>query len=71
MSKKINQVIKDKKGDIKKVKFEGNSSFTNYERAINMAEKGQIENTHVYHINNKKYLRSDPDNSKKNNLDNL
>ena len=72
MGKKIVDAQQDQKGNIKSVKFNGNNSFTPVEKAIEMAENGKIDHTHVVHKQNgTKYLRSNPDNKTNNNLDEM
>ena len=67
--KKIIKTKLNENGIVERIKFEGNSSFTDIDVAINMTEKGQVEDVHVVKLpNGKKYLRSNPDNQKKNNL---
>jgi hypothetical protein len=70
--KKIVEVKKDKAGNIEKVRFEGNKTFTPKEKAINLAEKGKIPGVHVVHPNKgEEHLRSNPDGDKDNNLGEL
>jgi hypothetical protein len=63
----------DSKGNITAVKLSGNSSYTSVETAIKMADKGQIDNAHAVHPKGatKDYLRTNPDDSKGNNLDEM
>ena len=62
----------DSEGDITHVLFEGNARFTSVETAIPMADRGEIENTHVVRARDKKvHLRTDPDGRKSNNLDDM
>ncbi len=62
----------DEDGDITHVLLEGNSRFTPVETAIPMADRGEIENTHVVRRHNAKtYLRTNPDGRHNNNLDHL
>ncbi|MCG8606124.1 DUF3892 domain-containing protein [bacterium] len=70
--KKIVDAEADSKGNISKVRFRGNRTFTPIDTAIRMAERGKIENAHV--VKPKKgdpYLRSNPDRRKGNNLDEM
>ena len=70
MSKKIVDARADSDGDITAIRFEGNKNFTPLDTAIRMAERGQIENTHVSHTGEgRPYLRTNPDGREKNNLD--
>lgn len=60
----------DSEGNIAYVKFKDNERFTSVERAIKMADKGDIANAHAVRASNKKpHLRSNPDRNSKNNLD--
>lgn len=63
----------DDDGDITHVKFKGNSRFTPVDQAIPMAERGEIKNTHAVHPTDgrKDHLRTNPDNRKRNNLDDM
>ena len=70
--KRIIDARADGEGDITHVKFKGNSRFTPVEQAIPMAERGEIENTHVVRARDKKvHLRTNPDRSESNNLDDM
>lgn len=70
--KKIVDAKADNDGNIRHVRFEGNQNFTNLEKAIEMAEDGKIENAHsVTRSDGSKYLRSNPDGKKSNNLDEM
>lgn len=73
MVKKVIDAKQDSKGNIKEVKLSGNKSFTPIDTAIKMADKGQIANAHAVHpkASIKPYLRTNPDNQKKNNLDDM
>ncbi|GHA63497.1 DUF3892 domain-containing protein [Photobacterium aphoticum] len=72
MTKQIIAARKNSKGNITKVRFKGNSTFTSLETAIKMAKRGQIENTHSVKAKNKSpHIRTNPDKSKTNNLDEL
>ncbi|TMP88007.1 DUF3892 domain-containing protein [Pseudoalteromonas ruthenica] len=62
----------DSKGNITHVKLDGNSSFTSVQKAMPIAERGDIQNAHVVHrkhTNN--YIRTNPDKSHANNLDEM
>lgn len=60
----------DKDGDITHVQFEGNTRYTSVERAIPMAERGDIANTHVVNRSNAKpHLRTNPNGRERDNLD--
>jgi len=71
--KEIIDARADADGDITHVKFKGNQNFTPVNKAIPMAERGEIKDTHVVHPNDgrKPHLRTDPDGRKINNLDNM
>ena len=70
--KRIVDARADSEGDITHVLFEGNSRFISVETAIPMADRGEIENTHVVRARDKKvHLRTDPDGRKSNNLDDM
>ncbi|ODS24769.1 hypothetical protein AB835_01560 [Candidatus Endobugula sertula] len=73
MSKKVVDAKQDSKGNITAVKLSGNSSYTPVETAMKMADKGQIENAHSVRPKNgtKSHLRTNPDNQKGNNLDEM
>ncbi len=69
--KTIVDAKRDSDGNIS-VRLEGNTSFTSQERAMDMAERGQIENAHVVHLRNgSRFLRSNPDQEQGNNLDEM
>jgi len=72
MKKKIVDAQQDPGGNISAVKFEGNKNFTPVKKAIEMAEMDKIINVHAVHKKDgDKYLRSNPDNKKRNNLDDM
>ncbi len=73
MGKKVIDAKQDNKGNITAVKLSGNSSFTPVETAMGMADKGQIDNAHTVRPKNgtKAHLRTNPDNRKGNNLDEM
>lgn len=72
MGKKIVDAQQDQNGNISAVKFKDNKNFTSREKAIEMAEKGKIDNAHAVHKKDGNiYLRSNPDKIKKNNLDDM
>ncbi|MEP0314209.1 MAG: DUF3892 domain-containing protein [Hyphomonas sp.] len=69
-TRKIVDARADKDGDITHVKFKGNERFTSVERAIPIADRGEIENTHVVRRENAKtHLRTNRDGRERNNLD--
>ena len=63
----------DADGDITHVKFADNQRFTSVERAMPMADRGEIENTHVVRPadGRKDHLRTNADGRKRNNLDDM
>ena len=70
--KKVVAVKKDEKGRISAVRFEENKNFTSLETAIRIAERNEIENIHVLtRKDRKKWLRSNPNKEKKDNLQEL
>ena len=70
MLKKIVDAKMDSDGDITAVLFDRNITFTPLETAIRMADKGQIENTHVSHTGaGRPYLRTNPNGKEQDNLD--
>lgn len=73
MSKKVIVDAKgDSDGDTVSVLFQGNSTYTPVETAIEMARKDQIENAHVSHTGrgaDKEYLRTNPNGLECDNLD--
>ncbi|NEP13919.1 MAG: DUF3892 domain-containing protein [Symploca sp. SIO1A3] len=59
-------------GNISHIKLEGNQNFTRIERAIEMAEKGKLENVHIVNQQDgSQYLRTNPDGEIQNNLDTM
>lgn len=68
--RKIVGVRQDKDGDITHVKLEGNERVTPLDKAVRMAERGEIEKVHTVKGENKTFLRSDRDGTEDNNLDN-
>lgn len=62
----------DSEGDITHVKFDGNTNFTSIDRAIPIADRGEIDNAHVVRRQGAKiHLRTNPDGAKGNNLDTM
>lgn len=63
----------DADGDITHVLLDGNTRFTNVDRVIPMAERGEIANTHVVHPSDGRanHLRTNPDGRQINNLDDM
>ena len=70
--KKIVDARADAKGNIKSVRFEGNSTFTPTETAVRLAQQGKISNAHAVQPKGRDpYLRTNPDDKKGNNLDDM
>ena len=71
--RKIVDARADGEGDITHVRFKGNSRFTPVKRAIPIAERGEVVDTHVVHPRDgrKVHLRTDPDGRARNNLDTM
>jgi len=68
--KEIIDARADRNGDITHVLFKGNQRFTPVERAIGMADRGEIKDTHVVRRHNTRpHLRTDADGRQRNNLD--
>lgn len=62
----------DSEGDITHVRLSGNQRFTPVEKAIEMADRGEIANAHsVRRSNAKTHLRTNPDGKLSNNLDDM
>lgn len=71
-TKRIVAAINDEKNRIKAVRFEGNKTFTPLDKAIEMADKGMIERTHVVRRENARtHIRTNADGVQKNNLDDI
>lgn len=71
MGKKIVNAKADSKGNIEAVQFAGNTTFTPQKTAVKMAERGEIDNAHAVHTKSGSHLRSNPDQKKGNNLDEM
>ena len=72
MGKKIVDAHANKDGDITAVRFEGNTTFTQLDKAIGMADRGEVDNAHAVHPKDgRPYLRTNPDSQKNNNLDDM
>ena len=70
--RKIIDAKADADGDISHVLFEGNQRFTSVGRAIPIADRGEIENTHVVRARDKKtHLRTNPNSLSSDNLDDM
>lgn len=70
--RKIVAARADKKGNITHVKLDRNTNYTSVEVAIPMADRGEIDNTHVVRAPGKKtHLRTNPDGRTGNNLDDM
>lgn len=72
MAKKVVDATSDSKGRTTSVRLSGNKTDTPIDRAIRMAERGEIKNAHAVRPQcGKPYLRTNPDGKSKNNIDNL
>lgn len=72
MPKKIIDARADITGKITHIKCEGNKNFIPIKIAIRMTKNGAFSNIHVVkNKNGTTYLRSNPDHSKNNNLDEM
>lgn len=70
--RKIVDAVANEKGNITKVKLQGNKTFTPLETAIRMAERGQIDAVPVKETKTTKaHLRTPPNNKTTDNLDDL
>ena len=70
--RKVVDAREDANRNISHVLLEGNQRFTPAEKAINMADRGEISNAHAVHrTNGTSYLRSNPDNTTADNLDTM
>ena len=69
--KKIVGASADSTGNIEKVLFKGNKTFTPLSTAIRMTEKGQVDAVLVQPKDGDKYLRTRPDGNTQNNLDSM
>lgn len=69
MGRKIKDVKLAKDGTIDKVLLSGNTNYLSSNRVVKLADEGKIEGAHSVHAKDKKpHLRSNPDDSKRNNL---
>ena len=72
VGKRVVGAKKNKKGNIVAVRLEGNSTFTDVETAKKMADRREITNAHTAHRRDgSSYLRTNPDDKKGNNLDDM
>jgi hypothetical protein len=72
MGKKVVDAQADDDGNISAVRFDGNVTYTPIDRAIDMADRGEIDNAHAVHRKDgSSYLRSNPDAKTSNNLDDM
>ena len=70
--RKVTDAKQDSKGNIIQVKLSGNQNFTPVKQAIKMAKRGDLVNAHaVSPSTGKEYLRTNPDNKIRNNLDEM
>ncbi|MGE5396262.1 MAG: DUF3892 domain-containing protein [Chitinophagales bacterium] len=70
MGKKIVAVRKDGDGNLTEFKLDDGTTL-DYDSAISMAENGELERVDVLNRKTRKVLRSEPDDTRANNLDNL
>lgn len=62
----------DSKGNIEAVLLEGNSRFTAVEKAVELADRGELENAHAVHPKGKTaHLRANPNSRTGDNLDSM
>ena len=72
MGKRVVDAKENKKANIVAVRLEGNNTFTDIETAKKMADRGEIENAHTVHRRDgSSYLRTNPDDKKGNNLEEM
>jgi hypothetical protein len=70
--RKVIDARADANGNITQVKLEGNSTFTSLDTAMKMADRGELSNAHtVRRTNAKDHLRTNPDRTTSNNLDDM
>lgn len=70
--KKIVDAKQDSEGNISGILFQGNTTFTPIQTAIDMTKRGLVDAVHVKQSNNaKEHIRSRPDNKTGNNLDEM
>ncbi|MDK2821255.1 MAG: hypothetical protein PWP31_1220 [Clostridia bacterium] len=70
MAKRIVAVRKNEDGDLTAFKLE-DGTILDYDQALNMAKNGELEHVDVFHKYGRDILRSEPDGTEENNLDNL
>ncbi|MEX0732782.1 MAG: DUF3892 domain-containing protein [Aquisalimonadaceae bacterium] len=62
----------DSDGNITHVKLNDNQKWTSVEKAMDMADKGKIDNAHTIRSKGaKEFFRTNPDGSRRNNLDEM
>ena len=72
MAKRPVDAKNDANGNISHIKLSGNSSWTDLNTAIRMADRGQIDGVHVVRpIDAKVHIRTHADGKSANNLDTL
>jgi len=69
--KKIIDAKNDEKGNISHVKLKGNRNYMSLDKAIEMTEQGKIDAVVVKPSNGDKHLRTRPDSTSSNNLDDM
>ena len=68
--RQIVAVRKNEDGDISSFKLE-DGSVLQYDEAVRLAKNGELAHVDVFHRFGRDIIRSEPDDSKENNLDNL
>ncbi len=69
--RRIVSVREDERGRNIAFRFQGNAQYTPLRTAVKLAEQGLIENAHVVRAGRKRYLRSNPDHTRDNNLNDM
>jgi len=71
MTRKVVDARANEKGNITHVRIEGNQRFTSVEKAMSMADRGELSNAHSVRPTSgtKPHLRTNPDAKGNNNLD--
>lgn len=69
--RKVVDARADREGDITHVRLEGNSRFTSVEKAMEMADRGELSNAHSVRPKSgaKDHLRTNPNSRSNDNLD--
>lgn len=70
--RKVIDARADSEGDITHVRLSGNQRFTSVEKAMKMADRGELSNAHSVRRNNAKpHLRTNPNDRTGDNLDHM